>query len=149
MAARARDLLFVYGTLLTTANHPLGEVLRAHASYIGKGSMQARLYWIKDPDDPRNHYPGAFPSGNPADRVHGEVYEITDPARVLPALDRYEACSEDWPEPHEFLRRSVPVRLEKGGELRCWSYFYTWDVSRARLIASGRFTGPPVEDDEA
>lgn len=146
----ARDLLFVYGTLLTTANHPIGEVLRAHALFVGKGSFQGRLFWIKDPDDPRNHYPGALPSGNPADRVFGEVYQLMHPEKVLPVLDRYEACSPDWPEPYEFLRRNVAVTLEKDDSvIRCWTYLYTWDVSRARLIPSGRFTGPPVDADDA
>lgn len=135
--------LFVYGTLLTIADHPMGALLRQYGRMIGTGSIQARLYIIDDPDDPgQNFYPGALPAANPADRVYGEVYEITDPDAVFPAFDRYEACSPDWPEPHEFILRRVTVTLADGAVLPAVSYLYSWDVSGAEPVPSGRFAGP-------
>lgn len=134
------DLLFVYGTLLTTAGHPLGDLLRAGARPAGRGSITARLYQITDPDDATNFYPGAVPSPDPADRVWGELYEILDPDAVFPELDRFEACSPEWPEPHEFLLRSVEVTREDGPTIRARTYLYTWDVTEARRIASGRYS---------
>jgi len=132
--------LFVYGTLLTVADHPMGNLLRTHGALRGRGSIRARLYMIDDPDDPgQNFYPGALPSGDPQDRVYGELYNLTDPGAVLPQFDEYEACSANWPEPHEFLRRTVPVTLEDGETVSAVTYLYTWDVSGARHIASGRF----------
>ena len=141
MSATDHARLFVYGTLLTVAEHPLGDRLRRNARLLGRGSIRARLYVIDDPDDPGNNfYPGALPSPDPADRVHGEVYDLLEPAALIEAFDAYEACSPDWPEPHEFIRRSVEVALEAGGATRAWSYLYSWDVSTARHVKSGRFT---------
>ena len=132
--------LFVYGTLLRSANHPLGEVLRRGARLIGNGSIRARLYFIPDPQDSSNAYPGAIPSGNPADRVHGELYAlIADPERLLATLDEFEHCSSDRPEPHEFLRRRIEVNMADGTSIQAVTYLYCWDVSRARPIPGGRF----------
>ena len=90
--------LFVYGTLLTVARHPMGNLLREHGEYTGCGSIRARLYIINDPDEPdQNFYPGAVPSGNIGDRVHGELYSLRAPELVLEQFDDYEACSARWP----------------------------------------------------
>ncbi|MEO1549292.1 MAG: gamma-glutamylcyclotransferase family protein [Pseudomonadota bacterium] len=133
--------LFVYGTLLTTAQHAMGKLLRAHGSLVGQGSIQARLYIIDDPDAPgQNAYPGAVPAPRPDQRVYGEVYALHTPAPLIEAFDEYEACSPNWPEPHEFLRRPVRVTLEGGKIVNAISYLYTWDVSDAQPVPSGRFT---------
>lgn len=141
MTAAKGDFLFVYGTLQSTAQHPMGDLLRLHAQLVGGGAICARLYLIDDPEDPgANYFPGALPSPDPADRVYGEVYELINPAPLMPELDRLEACSDAWPEPHEFLLRRVEVQLDRGEAIRAWSYLYTWDVTGAERIASGRFT---------
>ncbi len=143
MATRENDLLFVYGTLLTLADHPLGASMREHCRRLGPGSIQARLYIIDDPDEPGiNSYPGAVPSGDADDSVHGEVYRVTgNAAELFMILDRYEACSPDRPQPHEFQRRSMPVRIVGGEPVEATVYLYTWDVSRARHVPSGRYDG--------
>ena len=133
--------LFVYGTLLTVADHAMGALLRAHSRFVGSGSIQARLYIIDDPDAPgENSYPGALPAAAPQDRVWGDVYHLDNPSTVLPAFDDYEACSDKWPEPHEFMLRRVTVRMKDGSELGARSYLYTWDVSGAQRVPSGRWT---------
>lgn len=135
-----RELLFVYGTLMTHAAHPLGELMREHASLVGAGSIQAKLYYINDPDDPSRYYPGAVPSPFRHDRVHGELYEVHRAHEaVYEALDHYEGCSPAWPEPHEFLRRRVRVHLACGAEHIASCYLYTWDLSAAQLIEKGNF----------
>ncbi len=140
MTQTRHDHLFVYGTLTTTAGHPLGDVLRAGAVPAGRGSIRAKLYIIDDPDEPgQNFYPGAVPSGDPADRVWGEVYRLTDRDTVLAALDRFEACGPDHEEPHEFILRSVAVEMENGTTLRAHCYLYSWDLSTARPVPSGRY----------
>lgn len=133
--------LFVYGTLRAEAAHPMGDLLRAHGRFVGLGTIRARLYIIDDPDEPGsgNAYPGALPSPDPRDRVEGELHRIDEPGVVLPAFDAYEACTPDWPEPHEFLCRVVDVTMTDGTRRRAVSYLYTWDVSRARHVPSGRF----------
>lgn len=141
MTAAKGDLLFVYGTLQSTAQHPMGDLLRTHARLVGTGAICARLYIIDDPEDPgANFFPGALPSPDPADRVYGEVYELINPAPLMPELDRLEACSDDWPEPHEFLLRRVEVHMDGSEATRAWSYLYTWDVTGAKRVMSGRFT---------
>lgn len=139
MTGTSHDLLFVYGTLLKRADHSLGSLMRSRSRLVGEGVIRARLYVIRDPDDALNFYPGAVPSAGELDHVYGEVYEITAPGEVYPILDDYEACSEKWPEPHEFLRRRVTVRLNSGREVWASCYLYTWDVSHAGYIKSGRY----------
>lgn len=134
------DLLFIYGTLMSVAEHPLGTLLRDNARFVGAGSIQARLYSITEVDaHGPNSYPGALPSPDPANRVFGELWQVTNPGPVWPALDRHEACTPDWPEPHEFLLRPVPVALDDGRTMGAVSYLYAWDVSTARPIPSGRY----------
>lgn len=141
MSTTPETCLFVYGTLLTTAIHPMGKLLRDNSDLLGHGSIRARLYIIDDPDLPgQNEYPGAVPSHDPAERVYGEVYSLLTPELILERFDDYEACSPRWPEPHEFMRRNVEVAMADGGTLRAVSYLYTWDIATARHVPSGRFT---------
>ena len=135
------DHLFVYGTLMTTAGHALGQLLREKSRFVVKGSICARLYMIDEPDGSDNRYPGALPSPDPADRVYGEVYEILDPDPVFDELDKFEACAPGYPEPFEFLLREIDVATEDGGSFRAGCYLYTWDVSGAERIPSGRYEG--------
>lgn len=138
MQNRPRDL-FIYGTLMAASGHPLSELLRANARFIGRGHIQARLYLITEEDEQgTNTYPGALPSDYPEDRVHGEVWHITDPEAVYPALDAHEQYGPQWPEPNEFLLRKVTVTMEGGETMQAVSYLYTWDVSRAQPVPSGR-----------
>lgn len=117
----------------------MGARLRDGATHVGSGHMQACLYLIDDPEEAGNRYPGAVPSGYPEDRVFGEVYALHNPDQLLPVFDVYEACDPTRPEPHEFLRRSVPVTLADGSTQTAACYCYAWDLSQARRIPSGRF----------
>lgn len=140
MARPKLPLLFVYGTLLADSGHPIARLLAANGRRIARGSICGRLYIVPDPEDPTNSYPGALPCGNPNERVHGEVYEITgDRAALFARLDQYEVCSPDFPEPHEFMRRQVSVTLDTGRSITAMCYLYTWDVSKARHVPSGRY----------
>ena len=137
--------LFVYGSLLTSAKHPLGEMLRSRATLIGTGYIRARLYMIADPRTGADAYPGAVPSRSAADRVHGELYVLKgDPSGLFKILDDYENCSAEFPEPHEFRRRDVSVMLNDGTSASAIAYLYNWDVSRARRLPGGRFSGPAL-----
>lgn len=131
--------LFVYGTLLTVADHPLGHRLRSAADYVGLGWIRACLYHVEDPDRPGFGYPGAVPSRHEHDRVHGELYALRDAHRLLAEVDIYEACDPTRPEPHEYLRRRVPVTLSSGHVVPAFCYFYGWDLSRATRVPSGQF----------
>jgi gamma-glutamylcyclotransferase (GGCT)/AIG2-like uncharacterized protein YtfP len=133
--------LFVYGTLLTNAGHRMGALLRANARRIGPGSFPGKLYIVPDPDDPANSYPGAVPGPANGNLVHGELYEITGDAEdLLAKLDAFEECGPDRAQPHEFLRREILVTRPDGHTRAAMAYLYTWDVSEARPIPSGRYT---------
>jgi gamma-glutamylcyclotransferase (GGCT)/AIG2-like uncharacterized protein YtfP len=133
--------LFIYGTLLESAQHPMGQLLRTHGNFVARGFIRARLYIIDEVDEHgHNSFPAAVPSFEEEDRVHGEVFALRAPEIVLPQFDDYEACSPRWPQPHEFLRRTVKVHLEDGKLVEALSYLYTYDISRARHVPGGRFT---------
>ena len=44
------EFLFVYGTLLSVAEHPMGRLLRESADEEGPGFIPARLYLIEEID---------------------------------------------------------------------------------------------------
>lgn len=122
--------LFVYGTLRSDADAPGGvsEMLREEARRVGPAEIRARLYGA-------GWYPAAVPAED--GRVRGEVYRLEEPARALPALDRYEGCA---PEGEGLFRRErVPVELEDGEVLEAWVYFYDRDTSDLEEIESGDF----------
>ena len=133
--------LFVYGTLLSVAEHPMGDLLRQSAQPVGEGYIQACLYIIEEIDaQGLNRFPGAVPSARPHDRVFGALYHAHSPEPMYTEFDAYEACAEGYPEPYEFLLRPVDVHMEKDQQIiRAASYLYTWDVSEATLIPSGRY----------
>lgn len=142
--AQSSALLFVYGTLTTAVAHPLGEFLRENGVPAGRGSFAGRLYVIDDPDDRGvSSYPGAVLSSVPGERVHGELYEIAQPAVVLERLDAYEACSPAFPEPHEFVRRMIGVDVGLGRQVEAWTYLYNfeWNLATAIHLPGGRYGG--------
>ena len=137
----AQEHLFVYGTLLAQSGHEMARLLDRHATKVGEGRIQARLYIIHEIDDQGpNSYPAAVPSPHNRDVVHGMLYRLDTPDDVLPVFDEFEACTPGWPEPYEFLRRPIDVTLADGTVTRAACYLYTWDTSRATPVPSGRIT---------
>jgi|SRR5581483_1881432 len=126
--------LFVYGSLMSTARHPMGERLRREARLVGAATMQGRLYRV-------SWYPAAVAAEEPDQRVHGEVYALDDPASSLAWLDAYEGIAPGTGELAEYARIERPVRLVTGQEMAAWVYLYRQDVGRLALIADGRWRG--------
>ncbi len=75
--------LFVYGTLMRRARHPMAAMLAANADFVGEGRYAGRLYRVA-------HYPGVVPSITAGDVVFGDVYALRHPSRLLRRLDVYE-----------------------------------------------------------
>ena len=128
----SHHLLFVYGTLLRAAHHPMGRFLQANARFLGKGSIRGRLYHC-------GWFPRAIASGNPRERVHGELFALTCAPRILAQLDRYEVIEPSAMAPAHNERVKVPVRLADGRELMAWVYLTVRDISRQPRIPSGRW----------
>jgi gamma-glutamylcyclotransferase (GGCT)/AIG2-like uncharacterized protein YtfP len=125
--------LFVYGTLMRGSRSPYARLLQARATFTGEAALPGRLYHL-------GRYPGAVFDPGSAAQVHGEVYRLNG-APVLEALDAYEGCRPQDPEPRLFRRDAIEVRLARGGRLFVWAYAYTGPVSGRPILLAGRFCG--------
>lgn len=123
--------LFVYGTLMQSSGHTMHQTLIAGSEFVCHGWITAKLYQIHD-------YPGVIESQADEDKVHGEVYRLTQPG-LLALLDDFETCSSAFPEPHEYRRKEIEVYVSKAKSLRAWAYIYNHPVDPARRIKSGKF----------
>jgi gamma-glutamylcyclotransferase (GGCT)/AIG2-like uncharacterized protein YtfP len=123
--------LFVYGTLMRASRSRYAKLLAARATFAGEASTPGRLYSL-------GRYPGAVFDPGRAAKVHGEVFRLNG-AAILEALDAYEGCRPQDPEPHPYRRVSMNVELARGGTVLVWTYAYQGSLSRRPLILSGRF----------
>lgn len=123
--------LFVYGTLMSTARHPMGARLLREARLVGAATIAGRLYRL-------GWYPGLVEAADGA-IVHGEVFALADPAMSLAWLDAYEGLQPEDPGNDEYKRLERTVQLASGEELTAWVYLYQRDVSGLTAIADGRW----------
>ena len=129
--------IFVYGSLTTALDHPMGRRLRGEAMFTGLASVQARLYRV-------SWYPGLQLSDNSADAVHGEVYRLADPAASLAWLDEYEGIARgalSAGEADEYLRGTALARLADGTTVLTWIYLYQRPLPETARIADGVWRG--------
>jgi gamma-glutamylcyclotransferase (GGCT)/AIG2-like uncharacterized protein YtfP len=70
-------------------------------------------------------YPGAIRSSR-GPEVIGDVFELTDPERVLRILDKYEGIGPDKAA-SEFVRRRSRVKLRSGQTVNAWVYWYNFE----------------------
>ena len=91
-------------------------------AYIGRGSIRAALFDL-------GLYPAAVPA--PDRQVWGEIYEVTEPDAVLPALDVIEGFSPHQPDSSLYLRSRTDVTLPTGASAQAWVYFYNAPLGRA------------------
>lgn len=130
MAMRDTPFLFVYGSL-----RPGGDAawrLTGHADHVGAARLTgAALYHVAD-------YPGMVLTGDPADIVHGDVFNMHDPIMTLALIDTYEECTADFPQPYEYDRVQHRVQMTQG-PVMAWTYVYNRPVMRLERIESGDF----------
>ena len=124
--------IFVYGTLRKEISSSMYHVLTSHSEYYGDGFIQAKLYEIDE-------YPGAIETENQESKVKGELYKIINEAQLLSKLDEYEESSNNFPQPHEYVRKKLPVSLINGGKVMAWVYFFNHDTSNFTQIMSGDY----------
>jgi gamma-glutamylcyclotransferase (GGCT)/AIG2-like uncharacterized protein YtfP len=125
--------LFAYGSLMSTAGHPMGARLRREARFVGPATIRGRLYRV-------SWYPGVVESADPEQMVHGEVYALGNPTEALAWLDAYEGIVADSEESSEYRRVERPVRLSTGEEIGAWVYLFVKSVSGFVLVPDGRWT---------
>ena len=125
-----RDLVFFYGTLMAGFDRRRRAEMDSKLTYLGRGSIQGALFDL-------GLYPAAVPA--PDGQVWGEVYEMTEPATVLAALDEIEGYRHDDADRSLYLRQQAGVAMPDGSRAPAWVYFYNAPLGRAPRIASGDY----------
>jgi len=124
------DLVFFYGTLMRGFERPGRALIDPKLRPVGRGWIRAALFDL-------GIYPAAVPASE--DRVFGEVYEMTDQAAVLAALDGIEGYRPSEPDASLYTRVETPVTLDDGQVRTAWAYFYNAPLGRAQRIPSGDY----------
>lgn len=124
-------LLFVYGTLLRGFNNDFAKKLHENSKFVSKATFSGKLFAI-------SWYPGAVYNVHDTDYVYGEVYSMQKIVETLKDLDEYEEVSEDA-RTSMYIRQIVPVTLENGDTLNCWTYLYNQPTEGLERIESGDF----------
>jgi gamma-glutamylcyclotransferase (GGCT)/AIG2-like uncharacterized protein YtfP len=124
------DLVFFYGTLMAGFDRRRRAGIDSHLTYIGRGTIRAALFDL-------GLYPAAVPALEGV--VRGEVYEMTESATVLRALDEIEGYRADDPDRSLYVRERVHVRLPDESHAEAWVYFYNAPLGQAPRIASGDY----------
>lgn len=131
------SFLFVYGTLRSDSprKSPVKNALHQYADRLCNATTRGCLYKI-------DWYPGLVASENPDDVVKGELYKIKDESKLFSHLDKYEGCSEDFPDPHEYQRVKRLVQTENQNKVMAWVYLYNREIDEALRISSGDYLNP-------
>ena len=122
--------LFVYGTLLDNSNR-YGAYLQQHCTLVQQGKFRGRLYDIAE-------YPGAVSDASSDQYVHGSIYLMDDPEKILKIIDDYEGFGDDQEQPNLFLRILSPIET-MDAQVVCWLYVYNLPVDGFLLIKSGKY----------
>jgi gamma-glutamylcyclotransferase (GGCT)/AIG2-like uncharacterized protein YtfP len=135
IAAERTDMhahLFVYGTLLAVAGHPMGARLRDEARLIGPATICGRLYRL-------GRFPGLVVAEDPQCLVHGELYALNAPAVALRWLDTFEGIVPQRPALSPYMRVERPVRINSGATVHAWVYLYRRSVRALPEVKGGRW----------
>jgi gamma-glutamylcyclotransferase (GGCT)/AIG2-like uncharacterized protein YtfP len=116
--------LFVYGTLRTSFDNRWAKMLRRSGILVGAARVRGRLYRV-------GQYTGLKRLAHGNSWVLGELFQLHNPRKILPALDHYEG--------EKFNRVRTMAYVEDVGVLACWTYEYGPDVPSQRSVPAGRF----------
>lgn len=130
------EYIFVYGSLRRTAAG-IHQYLACDAEYVADSSIQGQLYEI-------DGYPGAVESADVDKRVVGELYRVRTMPALLARLDAYEECDANFPQPHEYVRKVLPVMLRDGHFVMAWTYLFNRSIAGLRPISSGDYREHPT-----
>lgn len=126
-------LLFVYGTLLSSVDHPMSRRLAREAELLGEATFTGRLYRVA-------WYPGLV-DGENGDVVHGELYRLNDPEQAFVRLDEFEGVTRGTSsvtEQDEYARVERTVQTDTGAT-GAWVYLFRDDVTVLQRVAPGRW----------
>lgn len=129
--------LFVYGTLMSTAQGALGMAQRAQLTresrLLGPAALPGALLYDL------GRYPGLVLTQDETQLVHGQAVELLKPARSFIWLDEYEGFAPDEEHRNDYNRVERTVRLANGELITAWVYVFLRDVLQRRPISSGRW----------
>lgn len=122
--------MFFYGTLMAGFDRRRRAGIDDRLTFLGRGWVSGQLYDV-----------GLYPAAVPAEdgRIWGEVYETTEPARVLEALDAIEGYDPTDADRSLYQRQEVSVTFEEEGTTPAWIYFYNAPLGHAERIPSGDY----------
>jgi gamma-glutamylcyclotransferase (GGCT)/AIG2-like uncharacterized protein YtfP len=127
--------LFVYGTLMTTAEGAFGQAARSRLGWDQPDRLTATV---------RGHiyelgkYPGLVPAEG-ADVVHGQLMRLADPLRTLSWLDEYEEISTVPGADNDYARELLDVTVDGGPTLSAWVYIYRKPLAGLQRVTGGRW----------
>ncbi len=129
--------IFTYGTLMSSAEGPVGAAERAMmsrgAELVGNVVIRGQLF-------DAGLCPGVILAGGSRDRVQGELWRLpVDRVELLAALDRYEGCAPGTAAPPPYARRTVRIREPHGRRVTAWIYVWLGSTSKLPRIADGRW----------
>jgi len=124
------ELVFFYGTLMSSFQRPGRARLDHSLKSVGRGSIPAALFDL-------GIYPAAVPAGD--SRVWGEVHEMLDSEAVLNELDEIEGCRASQPDASLYTRTKMPVTFDDGHVASAWVYLYNAPLGKAQRIESGDY----------
>jgi gamma-glutamylcyclotransferase (GGCT)/AIG2-like uncharacterized protein YtfP len=122
--------VFFYGTLMAGFDRRRRAAMDAKLSFVGRGWIRASLFDL-------GLYPAAVPS--PDGCVWGELYEVSDSATVLAALDEIEGYTPGDSDHSLYVRSQATVVLPDGLQRTAWVYFYNAPLGQAQQIESGDY----------
>jgi gamma-glutamylcyclotransferase (GGCT)/AIG2-like uncharacterized protein YtfP len=125
------EFVFFYGTLMSPFNRAGRQRITPKLQFTGRGSIRAALFDL-------GIYPAAIPAHD-SSVVWGEVYETSDAASVLAALDEIEGYRPAEPDRSLYTRVLAEVTLEDSRVHQAWTYFYNAPLGGAQRIASGDY----------
>ncbi len=109
--------LFVYGTLKKSSGHAAHGLLDNDSMYQSDAYFYGKLYNVGE-------YPAAIEIENSPEKVFGELYRIIDTENLFERLDEYEECNEDYPIPHDYVRKTITVYDMQHQPFQAWCYLY-------------------------
>ena len=132
-AESSTNYLFVYGSLRQAFGHPVFRIIATHARFVDLGYLPGMLYSLGE-------FPALIVENHENRKVLGEVYSIKNPAPLFKVLDRYENVNSKNPGTGEYIRRELPLCLEKSPDsIQAWVYIYNRPVTGLEPILSGDF----------
>jgi gamma-glutamylcyclotransferase (GGCT)/AIG2-like uncharacterized protein YtfP len=128
--------LFVYGSLRMGEENEMARLLHGRSRYLGPGTITARMYAI-------DWYCGAAASSDPADVVHGDLFELhaASAGELMAALDAYEG--------NDFELREVDAALDAETSLRAHAYLFAASVAGLTCVPHGRWPRQARRTDES